>query len=204
MLKIDVDRVSRRSRLYLQTMFYGVPPPFYYRFSSSGDGLHLMIPQCRSDDYRRAVYDDPMRIALDEQRRVARLPVHNLLWDVKNGKPAADWIPIADSAQVERELDHIKGTPSSSNYLWVKRTITIMARKQRDGKNPDTRGRPKHLLPVAPPGTARCKCGAYIAKGGPFLTHARQCPAMIHHAEQHGGEPGDYVTPYGWKQERSL
>lgn len=110
MLKIDVDDVYRRTRFQLQRILYAMPRPFEVRMSSSREGLHLKIPLCAEWDYRRQCYDDPMRIALDQQRERHHLPVHNLLWDVKNGKTAGKWYGIQNEKDIECFLDTLTNT----------------------------------------------------------------------------------------------
>ena len=105
MLKIDIDTVHRRSRFEMQRILYSLPRPFFVRISSSGEGLHLIVMSLDEWDWRRYAYDDPMRIALDEQREHHRLPVRNLLWDVKNGKPAGQWRIIRTERDIENYID---------------------------------------------------------------------------------------------------
>jgi len=105
MLKIDVDNYHRLSRLYLQCIMYAMPKPFYCRISSSGEGLHIAVPNLTEWDYRRFVWDDPMRIDLDTQRRLAKLPARNLLWDVKNGRRANRWRVIRSEKDIEHFID---------------------------------------------------------------------------------------------------
>jgi hypothetical protein len=106
MLKIDIDGFP--NRLYLQRVFYSLPRPFFVRLSSSRKGLHLAVPLCAEWDSRRFMWDDTMRIDLDQQRARAGLPVHNLLWDVKNGKHAGEWQIIRDERGIERFLDRVQ------------------------------------------------------------------------------------------------
>jgi hypothetical protein len=87
---------------------YALPRPFFVRLSSSRTGLHLNAPVCGEWDYRRFTYDDPMRIDLDTQRRIKRLPVANLLWDKKNGNPAGQWHVMRTERDIESYLDAIK------------------------------------------------------------------------------------------------
>ena len=86
MLKIDIDLINHRSRFELQRIMYSLPRPFFVRVSSSGEGLHLAVPAGEEWGWQRQAYDDPMRIDLDMQRVRHRLPVRNLLWDVKDRK----------------------------------------------------------------------------------------------------------------------
>jgi len=108
MLRIDIDGIYHTPRLSLQIALYSMPRPFLVRLSSSREGLHLAVPACAEWDYRRFSYDDPMRIRLDEQRVRARLPVKNLLWDIKNGKTASEWNTIKTERDIERFLDAIE------------------------------------------------------------------------------------------------
>jgi len=105
MLKIDIDKIARRSRFNLQKIMYCIPRPFYVRVSSGGNGIHVRAPLCGEWDYRRIAYDDPMRIQLDEQRTRHRLPVKNLLWNIKNGKHAGLWWIIQNEKHIERFID---------------------------------------------------------------------------------------------------
>lgn len=118
MLKLDIDEIHSRTRLELQRIMYSCPRPFFIRLSSSRAGLHLAVPGCGEWDYRRYAYDDPMRINLDTQRRLKRLPVRNLLWDVKNGRPAGDWHIIRTERNIEDYLDTINlyGWQTTINY----------------------------------------------------------------------------------------
>jgi hypothetical protein len=109
MLKLDIDAVYKRERLQLQKIMYALPRPFDVRLSSSMEGLHIRVPLCGEWDYRRC-YDDKMRVALDEQRLRWNLPVHNLLWDVKEGKRAGDWKTIRTEREIERFLDLFANT----------------------------------------------------------------------------------------------
>jgi hypothetical protein len=111
MLKIDVDAFHHLSRLYLQCLFYAMPRPFFARLSSSGNGLHVVVPTLAEWDYRRYTFDDPMRIDLDTQRRLAKLPARNLLWDVKNGVRANRWYIIRTEKDIENFIDAKKQQP---------------------------------------------------------------------------------------------
>lgn len=108
MLKIDIDNFPELSRLTLQIIMYAMPRPFYVRISSSGTGLHIRVDHRKEWDWSRFAYDDPMRIDLDEQRERLKLPVHNLLWDVKNGKRAGHWHLITSERNIESFLDAIE------------------------------------------------------------------------------------------------
>jgi hypothetical protein len=108
MLKVDVDKIQYRSRFELQRIMYAMPRPFFVRLSSSRTGLHLHAPLCGEWDYRRYTYDDPMRVDLDTQRRLKRLPVSNLLWDVKNGKLAGNWHVMRNERDIEDYIDAVK------------------------------------------------------------------------------------------------
>ncbi len=107
MLKIDVDGYDRQSMLYLEKLFFCLPFPFFVRISSSNHGLHLCIPGLGDLDYRRLVFDDPMRVSLDDNRRVRGLPITNLLWDEKNGKVARPWAEIKSQSDIVIFLDGI-------------------------------------------------------------------------------------------------
>lgn len=111
MLKLDIDNYHAKARFELQRIFYACPRPFYIRLSSSRGGLHLVVPVCGEWDYRRYAYDDPMRVDLDTQRRLKHLAVKNLLWDVKNGKPAGDWHTITSEQDIEQFIDANKQQP---------------------------------------------------------------------------------------------
>jgi hypothetical protein len=110
MLKIDIDRVHRLSRFEVQRIMYSIPRPFFVRRSSSGAGLHIAAPAGKEWEWQRQAYDDPMRIDLDTQREHHRLPVHNLLWDIKNGKPAGQWRIIRNERDIENYIDTSKPT----------------------------------------------------------------------------------------------
>lgn len=105
MLKLDIDKIHHKPRLCLQMVLYAMPRPFFARLSSSRGGLHLAVPGCREWDYRRIAYDDPMRVDLDTQRMRHRLPVHNLLWDMKDGKRAGYWQTIRTETDIEHFID---------------------------------------------------------------------------------------------------
>jgi hypothetical protein len=108
MLKIDIDRAHRRSRFEIQRIMYSLPRPFFVRRSSGGTGLHLAVPAGEEWGWQRYAYDDPMRIDLDSQREQHRLPVRNLLWDIKNGKPAGQWRIIRTERDIENYIDASK------------------------------------------------------------------------------------------------
>lgn len=108
MLKIDIDDVHPRPRLALQMLLYTMPRPFFSRISSSGEGLHIACPQCKEWDFRRIAYDDQMRVDLDQHRIKIGIPVHNLLWDIKNGMAAGTWQVIRTERDIEDYLDVIK------------------------------------------------------------------------------------------------
>ncbi len=84
-----------------------MPRPFFVRLSSSRAGLHLAVPLCDEWDFRRIVCDDRMRVDLDTKRMIKKLPVHNLLWDVKNGNIAGSWQVIRNSWEIEKYLDSL-------------------------------------------------------------------------------------------------
>jgi hypothetical protein len=109
MLKLDIDRCYDTPRFILQRILYCLPRPFHVRYSSGRLGLHIKVPACDEWDWRRC-YDDPMRVALDDQRRLHGIPVHNLLWDVKEGKHAGDWKTITSQREIEGFLDTLDNT----------------------------------------------------------------------------------------------
>lgn len=111
MLKIDVDEFSHKTRFELQKIMHSIPCPLFVRLSSSREGLHIAAPLCDEWDYRRYAYDDQMRVDLDTQRTIKKLPVHNLLWDIKNGKVAGWWRIIRNSREVENFLDSLATQP---------------------------------------------------------------------------------------------
>lgn len=124
MLKIDIDNFYEIQRFELQKVLHSMPCPFFIRLSSSRTGLHLAVPHCTEWDYRRIAYDDPMRINLDLMRSFKKLPVSNLLWDIKNGKAAGPWRVIKNSRQIENFLDSITTQPLySRNAHWRVATI---------------------------------------------------------------------------------
>jgi len=132
MLKIDIDTVHRRSRFEMQRIMYSLPRPFFVRISSSGEGLHLVVPALDEWDWQRYAYDDPMRIDLDTQREHHRLPVRNLLWDVKNGKPAGQWRIIRTERDIENYIDANK-----QQSIYVNNTHTNTAQNGQETKNRD-------------------------------------------------------------------
>ena len=107
MLKVDVDEFSHKTRFELQKILHSMPCPFFIRLSSSRAGLHVSVPLCDEWDYRRLTFDDKMRVDLDGQRERKRLPIKNLLWDVKNGNAAGCWRIIRNSKEVENFLDSL-------------------------------------------------------------------------------------------------
>jgi len=108
MLKIDIDAIQQRSRFELQRIMYSLPRPYFVRVSSSGKGLHLAVPALGEWSWQRYAYDDQMRIDLDHLRAHHRLPVHNLLWDCKNGKRAQQWRIIRTEQDIEHYIDTSK------------------------------------------------------------------------------------------------
>jgi len=113
-LKLDIDSVHARSTFELLKIFLACPRPFFIRYSASRRGLHLAVPVCGEWDYRRYIYDDPMRVDLDTQRRLKGLPVKNLLWDNKNGKPAGHWKVMRTERDIEDFVNTIR--PISLSY----------------------------------------------------------------------------------------
>lgn len=107
MLRIDVDEFTHKTRFELQKILHSMPCPFFVRLSSSRTGLHVSVPLCDEWDYRRYAYDDPMRVDLDTQRKMKRLPVRNLLWDKKDGVLAGHWTIIKNSIYIENFLDSL-------------------------------------------------------------------------------------------------
>lgn len=95
-------------------------------------------------DYRRFVYDDPMRIDLDIQRLVKRVPVHNLLWDIKNGVKAGEWHTITSETDIEHYLDAVKPR-LFSRWLYIARRQTKEYAKnhreiKRTAQHPESSG----------------------------------------------------------------
>ena len=105
MLKIDYDDYRTASVLKTERFLFSIPLPFFIRKSSSGKGLHIMCPSLGTWDFRRFIFDDKMRIELDERREEKRLPISNLLWDRKNGKTAHPWSLISTQSQIADILD---------------------------------------------------------------------------------------------------
>lgn len=105
MLKLDIDDYQHQPALKLIRLFHAVPLPFFVRKSSSGRGLHIKCPDLETWNFLRYIFDDLMRISLDEKREQVGLPVSNLLWDVKMGKEAGIWTYISTSADMERYLE---------------------------------------------------------------------------------------------------
>jgi hypothetical protein len=94
-LKIDLDKYRRRGFCgELLPLLFSIPRPYSIRRSSSGRGLHIKAPLLDDNHYLRSVYDDPMRVLLDDERVAEGMPLHNLFWDVKNGKKAYSWTCI--------------------------------------------------------------------------------------------------------------
>ncbi len=46
----------------------------------------------KDNDYRRLVFDDEMRVWLDDARAYHNMPINNLVWDCKNGRRAGRWL----------------------------------------------------------------------------------------------------------------
>ena len=113
MLKLDIDNYRARSALYLEKLFFGIPLPFFYRKSSSGKGLHIQAPQCEKWDYRRFIFDDPMRIFFDQVRERKEIPISNLLWDQKKGRKAGSWNMIESQKDISELLDSM----FTENYI---------------------------------------------------------------------------------------
>jgi len=127
MLKIDVDGFTHTPRLVLQRIMYAMPRPFFVRLSSSREGLHIVCPQLGEWDYRRFAYDDPMRVNLDYQRVLKGIPVHNLLWDIKNGLRAGHWRVITDEQNIESFLDAIE-----TQFIYSKHYNEILYRRVQE------------------------------------------------------------------------
>jgi hypothetical protein len=107
MLKLDIDDYKNKSRLKLLKLFCNMPYPYFVRFSSSMEGLHIKNPNLDSMDDLRLIYDDPFRIEFDGFRRQHGLPIFNLLWDVKEGKKAGKWKKIKNSKDAINFIDSI-------------------------------------------------------------------------------------------------
>lgn len=115
MLKIDIDHFAARSSLYLCKLLFGMPRPFFIRKSSSGKGFHIAVPSLADWDYRRFIFDDEMRIRLDAHREQIRLPISNVLWDIKGGKRAYPWTLCATQDDALRIVDSLM-----ENYICAK------------------------------------------------------------------------------------
>jgi len=133
-LKIDIDKVHHRSRFEMQRIMYSLPRPFFIRRSSSGKGMHLAVPALGEWDWQRYAYDDPMRVDLDMQRERHRLPVRNLLWDVKNGKPAGQWRIIRTERGIEDYIDAVKQKDISTQIAYTNMP-QVGRRKERQTLN---------------------------------------------------------------------
>jgi hypothetical protein len=91
-LKIDKDKYRKKGLCGdLLPLFFSLPLPFSVRRSSSGKGLHIKAPKLEDGHYLRYVFDDPMRVKLDDERAYEGMPLHNLFWDEKNGRKAYPW-----------------------------------------------------------------------------------------------------------------
>jgi hypothetical protein len=92
MLKIDKDKYAHKGFMGdLLPLLFSIPMPFSIRRSSSGKGLHIRAPRLGDRHYLRDIYDDPMRVKLDDERAFEGMPLHNLFWDEKNGRKAGAW-----------------------------------------------------------------------------------------------------------------
>lgn len=100
MLKLDIDNYQHQPPLKMLRLFYSLPLPFFVRVSSSGKGLHVKAPDLEMWSFLRYIFDDPMRISLDEKRIKIGLPVSNLLWDIKEGKKSGVWIYIQTQQEI--------------------------------------------------------------------------------------------------------
>ncbi len=157
MLNIDVDGLYRRPRFEKQRILYSMPRPFFLRLSSSRRGLHISVPACGEWDWRRFAYDDPMRINLDEQRQRKGIAVHNLLWDVKNGKHAGQWWIIRTEQDIERFLDRYK----RDKIYHIKRDTNIYANIHEGKKAKDPPARAARLRPVSGLPKALCRSAIF-------------------------------------------
>jgi hypothetical protein len=109
MLKIDIDGYKVMSMYSLLRLFFSLPLPFEVRRSSSGKGLHIRVRSLDDDHYLRLVFDDPMRIFLDDNRRFNDMPIANLLWDNKNGMRAHPWQKMRSQKDILNFLNHFAG-----------------------------------------------------------------------------------------------
>ena len=71
----------------------------YIRQSSSGKGIHVKV--VGGDFAIRLIYDDGSRLKVTEMRMREGLRVHTLLFDVKEGKRAGEWIRLKDFRDAE-------------------------------------------------------------------------------------------------------
>jgi hypothetical protein len=79
MLKIDKDKYRRKGFTGdLLPLLFSIPMPFSIRRSSSGKGLHIRAPKLADKHFLRDIYDDPMRVKLDDERAFEGMPLHNL------------------------------------------------------------------------------------------------------------------------------
>lgn len=107
MLKLDIDELDKCDPLILCRIVYSLPFPFEARFSSSSNGLHFRCHLLQCDDYRKQEFDDPRRDLIDRGRRERGIPFENLLWDVKDGRKARNWIKIKNWRDANRLLESI-------------------------------------------------------------------------------------------------
>jgi hypothetical protein len=135
MLKIDIDEYSHRYRFELQKILHAMPCPFFVRLSSSRTGLHIAVPLCDEWDFRRIAYDDRMRIDLDTQRELHKLPVKNLLWDVKNGLPAGRWRIVRNSKECEDFIDSLTERPLYAHraHIYLSQKLKALGCEQNEG-----------------------------------------------------------------------
>ena len=114
MLKIDIDWMSKRTTRFLISL----PKPYWIRKGNKGVNIKKEdcsgCPRTRDnlscyDCWLYVIYDDQNRLKLNRQQEYRGLS-HNILWDVKAGKPKpGQWEYIQTEQDIDKFLRYFTG-----------------------------------------------------------------------------------------------
>ena len=109
MFTLDIDNYRHKAligtwkRRGLLQLFFSVPMPFEVRLSSSYKGLHIRRGGVEETFYLRDLYDDPIRLRLDDYRHYKlkwEYPLTNRQWNQKGDNLAGEWVLITNQGQI--------------------------------------------------------------------------------------------------------